>query len=254
MATIRLHFEEGKQPTLPPVCARCGLPATEVQTRQFRWTPPWAKAAGTLLGSWVAVVGTLTREVPLPLCAEHADRRRDWEARRRQYLLLYLPAVVALVLVLVAKVLYQGLDAVLREGPVAGLGLPLLAAVLVFLVTWPFVVAWAKSAAIRPVEITADSITLAGVSEEFARRVQVSRGEGEPGQAFGAPAPPAKAQDRGVIQLPDGTLLIPVTPGSPGGRDGSAYTEMGPDHPDYDHWFGAAEPGEDPRSRAGGGR
>ncbi len=140
MATIRLDFEEGKELDLPPVCALCGLPATEVQARQFRWTPPWANAAGILLGSWVAVVGTLTREVALPLCAEHADRRRDWEARRRQYLLLYMPVVVALVLVLVAKVLYQGLDAVLREGPVVGLGLPLLAAVLVFLVTWPFVV------------------------------------------------------------------------------------------------------------------
>src|SRR5262245_51584716 len=81
MATVRLARYEVEERLLPPVCMKCGAPATSPQRKSFSWYPPWVNIlilAGVL--PFVIVAAVLTKRIIIhaPFCDEH---RHHWTWR-----------------------------------------------------------------------------------------------------------------------------------------------------------------------------
>jgi hypothetical protein len=184
----RLRVRHGRQITvytderddLPSVCARCGTPAQHRVRRTFAWYPSWVILllfAGVLPYLIVSSVLRKQRTVPVPLCDRHA---KHWRWRT----ILTYGALLGLCLVGVSSMVFAD-----REwGPTANMvaGLVCIGAVCA-LFPWLIMVLILQATSIRAVEITDDSITLTGLSQEFADVVhqQQEEMEGEPEEDFG---------------------------------------------------------------------
>lgn len=166
MARVTLDRDECSEGFLPPVCARCGEPATGTRSHDFLWHQPiifFALICCFPLYVVLALVNRKRMNVALPVC----DRHRGMWVRRQV-------ALVAGVVSMFAGVSFgaafgQEIDRVLNfdsTAPIAVFG-GVLAGV--------FLIAIAGLGSIRPTRISAESITLAGVSPVFADTVEQYR-------------------------------------------------------------------------------
>jgi hypothetical protein len=148
---------------LPRVCMRCGQPSAVVRVRTFSWTPSWVALlllAGLLPYIIVALILTKRMRVEVPLCAAHKGHW-FWRAVLIWGSMLVLGALAILGIAIQAVLADQG----------GGRGDETFAYVcwgsIGLLLVWIVIVAVAQQTAIRPVEITDDTITLTGVSPDF---------------------------------------------------------------------------------------
>jgi hypothetical protein len=165
MADVTLGILEAEEGHLPPVCIRCGKPATVFRSIRLAWSPEWMHLL--LVGTFVpfVVLALLSRKrmrLNAPFCDAH---RNYWRNRR-------LMTTVAFVI------------------PFSGLGMLFLAfgnAGLPSRLQSPFVWAWGLSVAwlllftglrlitLRASRIDEDSIELVGAASEFVERLAAER-------------------------------------------------------------------------------
>lgn len=171
MAQVKLYRDELDD--LPDVCARSGESPTRPVRKTFNWHPPWVfllLPLGVFPYFLVAFLLTKRMSVPLPLCDRHVNH---WLLRNS---LIY---GGFLGIVLLAAVGVMLLDDG-RDGPPPGA--LLCNSCLLCLVAWIVMRFVLKTTAIRPVEITDESITLIRVSRKFVEAVrerQTNAGENE---------------------------------------------------------------------------
>jgi len=167
MPSIRLYRDEVGEGRLPPVCLRCGAPATCSKRKTFSWHPQWIDILIILgllvfapffpVGVICALVMTLRMPVWVPLC----DAHRNYWRWRAVYIvggaiLFFLLGFGCLVFVF-ARPSGQISDLIglLCTLP-AGIGL-----------IWLFSAAIIQNGMIRPTQITSESVTLGRVCREF---------------------------------------------------------------------------------------
>jgi hypothetical protein len=160
MVRIRLGRYEAEQGHLPPLCMQCGAPATLFKPRRFLWR------RFRLRTSFDSLVDPLKRAtVVVPLCQKHYKAWRRWQVLARLGCLgALILGVLSIALILCLRAWQPG--AAWVEALARSLGGTLLLSLIAL-----FVILRATQP-IRSVEITTESITLSGVSEEFARAVE----------------------------------------------------------------------------------
>ena len=169
MAQVRLGRLEAEEGELPPLCLRCGKPASLYRARYFGWQPGYTYLTVFLTILPFFLITLLTRRrmrVLAPWCPAH---------RRYGLLRMVLFASMLSFLVCLLVLGTAWLTAQIRhQDPAAGVLLacwiagPLcLGAVLIVRIN-----------ALRANEITEESITLQGVAEAFAARWQAERRPG----------------------------------------------------------------------------
>ena len=165
MPTVQLHGRCSRPGDLPDVCAKCGAEAEHHVTKKFTWVPPWVFItilAGLLVYVVLAVILQKQYTVAVPFCKDH---KGHWVKR----LLLSLGGFFVLVgggigLAILMGVLSDSAAPADKDtyGIIAGLS------VVGGLLAWVVVIVVAQWTAIKPKEITDNSITLTGVSQAFA--------------------------------------------------------------------------------------
>jgi hypothetical protein len=175
MAKVRLGRYEAEQGRLPDLCMRCTSTATATVARRFSWHPPWVGVlilAGLLPYAIVALVLTKKVKFPVPLCEAHKGhwKSRAWATWGSAAGLALLG--VGLIATLIA------LDQPGRRNPNPELFGYACFGWVVLALAWLIVVAVLQQTAIRPTEITDNSITLTGVHKDFAEAVRQDRGNG----------------------------------------------------------------------------
>jgi hypothetical protein len=160
MAVVRIEDPEGERFPLPEVCVRCGAAATTWKDRKFTWHPPWVwilLLLGVLPFVIVALILTKRMRFRVPLCDSH---RYHWGGRT----LIVLGAFAGLIL----------LEIVSKEAPKAVRDV--WSPVFFFLIfCWVVLAVVLSATTVRPAEITDYTITLKGVSPEFADAVRDER-------------------------------------------------------------------------------
>jgi hypothetical protein len=170
MAEIRLGRFEIIHGRLPKMCMVCGTPgATERKTR-FIWRTPWSLLL-LLCGivPYLVFSFSLAKRMTVfaPLCHDH---RNHWRTRA----LLTNLGLIGLVAVGVGLIAATaGTDRQHAAGA-EWLGLACVGSVVLF-VLWLVMAAILQITAIRPIEITDNSLTLKGVSDEFVQALQELR-------------------------------------------------------------------------------
>src|SRR5262245_40258178 len=158
MAEVRLGRLEAEEGELPPLCLRCGAPATMYNARRLAWQPGWVVVLFALTFWPLLVMSLLIRKrmrLLAPFCHAH---RNYW---RRRFLIaatVYggLAGFVMAGFMLLVVAQADGRTVVNPLLPFWFIGLYFLAAI--FLV---------QLGSIRATEITDDSIALTGVAAEF---------------------------------------------------------------------------------------
>ncbi len=161
MAQVRLDRDEVDE--LPAVCMRCGQPSAVIRARMFSWCPPWVGIlilVGLLPYIIVHLILTKRMRVNVPLCEPHKNHWL-WRAVIVWGSLLVLGGLVA-----VGLALQQPLADQAGVAPDDLFGYLCLGSVAL-LVVWIVIAMVAQQTAIRPVEITDDTITLTGVNQDF---------------------------------------------------------------------------------------
>jgi hypothetical protein len=165
MAEIKMGRFEIAEYELPDVCLKCGAPARERLFHTFTWTPGWVYAFFMLGPIGIFVIRILINSVRqeftmgVPLCAEH---RGHW-FRRNLIVVLLVGSFVA---------------ALIGGGVLAGeLEEPLAFVITFFSALFSVILAviLVQRTAIRAREITHQSITLTGVSDEFVAAINEDR-------------------------------------------------------------------------------
>jgi hypothetical protein len=161
MATVRLEGWGGEGYESPPLCMKCGAPATVYKERLFSWHPPWVYALLPLGVLFPLIAWTLTQQkrIEVPLCDAHAGH---WW-KRTTLILVGLLLVLGLLVAAVSQVGPGGDDALAAVFLIlAGLGF----------LAWIILAVYLTETMIRPTEIKPGSITLKGVAQEFADAVE----------------------------------------------------------------------------------
>jgi hypothetical protein len=147
---------------LPDICAKCGAPAVTRKKKQFSWHPQWIFVlilVHILVYIIVALIMTKRKTVHVPLCADH---KGHWLWRN----LVIFGGLLALGFIFVGGII--ALEAAgQQQAQDELLGLVCMGGVLGAII-WLVAVLIMQSTAIRPQEITDNSITLKGVAEGFA--------------------------------------------------------------------------------------
>ncbi|HEV3118677.1 MAG TPA: hypothetical protein VGY58_16630 [Gemmataceae bacterium] len=186
MADIKLGRYEAEEGQLPPLCLCCGAPATHYQAQTLAWQPAWSYFVFGLTVWPLLFLGLLLRKrmrVRLPLCDAH---RRSLQVQRR---------IAQVLMVVLLGVLVGGAVLLNREDEAGNYAVnPLL---LLWLDGIPIMMALLllRAGAVRPQEITDDSITLGDVAEDFVNQWHAER-TGRPtvsGARRGATASPSPA-------------------------------------------------------------
>jgi hypothetical protein len=165
MITLRGR-NEWMTESLPSLCMCCGSPATSTKEKKFGWFPRWISLLAPIGGLPFLIALMLSRKmmtVKIPLCQRH---RRPW---LRQQLFAVLVLAYVLVLPWLLITLSVAAEKTWSRGNPGSLallfgwflGFPILF-VLLFVV---------KRLAPHVKKITTDSITLGGVSEDFAQQL-----------------------------------------------------------------------------------
>jgi hypothetical protein len=175
MAQIQLDRDEVGREQLPPVCMRCGQPSAIYKGKNFSWYPPWVIVlivVALLPGAIVAMILTKRMTVWAPLCAAH---KNHWLLR-----ILLILGTLALVAALIIGSLVAA-STISEQGGRHGDDLVGFVCVggVILLVLWLIGLAVIQLTAIRPTEITDDTITLTGVSDAFVRAVEEDRDQEE---------------------------------------------------------------------------
>jgi hypothetical protein len=176
MATIALHRDEFEENKLPPLCIRCGEPATCVKKKTFTWGPDWllillfvSICFGPLF--WVALILNLVvrkrMKVPVPLCQKH---RNHWLP-----LQVVLFGGIGLVVLLFTTVVILLLTATHPNSPNIPLAGWFALGTLLTLVIVLFPAAILQKRVIRATLITDYGIWLRGVASEFSDTVEERR-------------------------------------------------------------------------------
>ncbi|MBN9520263.1 hypothetical protein J0H58_17330 [bacterium] len=165
MARVRLRWDETRGDELPEVCMRCGAPADVHRGRTFSWHPQWVLLllfGGLLPFLIVAVILTKRMRVEVPLCDAH---KNHWLAR------------AAVIWTTFFGLIGLGVVAMLLMGPQGNdpVGGYVCAGTVVGLFIWLISAAILQSTSIRPVEITADDITLTRVASGFVDALRDQR-------------------------------------------------------------------------------
>jgi hypothetical protein len=173
MATVRLEGWEDRGFDLPPVCMKCGAPATQFKERTFSWHSQWVYVlllAGLVPFVIIALVLTKRMRVAVPFCDAHAGH---WWKRN-----LF---IVGGLLLLIAMLIFGAV----RSGPGGNdsLSRALLIAVGIGFLVWIVLAIIVSLTMIRPTEITANSITLTAVSPAFVDAVE-EEGSAERGRGL----------------------------------------------------------------------
>jgi hypothetical protein len=153
MAQAKLGTYEAEEGVLPPVCLRCGAPATGFWGRRFTWQPGWIYVLLAVNPAPYLVGSLLLRRrlrVLAPFCDAH--RRTGW-AR------LLLAAGVIILLALLLRGVAEWTPNFFLLLWLAGL-------------FWLALIFLLRLKTLRAIEITEDSITLTGVAEAFALALQ----------------------------------------------------------------------------------
>jgi hypothetical protein len=161
MAVVRLGRHEAEKGGLPPVCLRCGAPATMTKAKQFRWYPSWVNIlilVGLLPYIIVAAIMTKRMRIAVPLCAAH---RSHWLWND-----LLVPCGLAVVIFFPCAGGFF-LDAVVGSRAGNSIGLFVVFSFLLGLIAWIILAVVVGARTIKPQEITDRSITLTGVDEAF---------------------------------------------------------------------------------------
>lgn len=157
MAQVRLGRFEIESGKLPDVCMRCGAPASTRVNRKFSWRP-------SELLSWDNPEKKIT--VPAPMCDRH---RRHWAWS------VYVNVAFIAFFVLLGVTVFSAApitdDLNLRSNIQVGCFLGIFA----MIPCWILIQIVLTIVSIKPGEITANSILLNGVSEEFVAAVERAR-------------------------------------------------------------------------------
>jgi hypothetical protein len=149
---------------------RCGASTSTRKDKNFSWYPPWVGVlilAGLLPYLIVALVLTKRMSVAAPMCSRHTGHW-FW---RTLIIILSLPAL--LIAIIGAVIVMSEADRAAGPGSnVAALICPLVA---ILFLGWLVLILVLQYTSIRPTEITDNSITLTGLSEEFVRAVEEER-------------------------------------------------------------------------------
>jgi hypothetical protein len=176
MAQIRLDRDEVRKKRLPGVCMRCGQPAALYKDKKFAWYPPWIGVmvlVAVPVYIILALVMTKRMTVSAPLC----------EAHKNHWLVRTLVSLVGLALVLLlcfgALILIGALSDARNDDALNALKGIACGGSVVALVAWLITLVVMQATAIRPNEITDDTITLTGLSEGFVNAVEDVRDQEE---------------------------------------------------------------------------
>jgi hypothetical protein len=162
MAIVKLRNPDRYDDELPDVCMKCGAPATVRKAKTFSWHPGWVYVLlllGLLPFVIVALVMTKRRTVRAPLCDAH---RNHWLWRTLVILGSFFGLFAVAFVVFIASVQPDP-----RGAQTDFTGWACLGCVLALFV-WVILAAVLSMTAVRAAEITDRSITLVGVSREFA--------------------------------------------------------------------------------------
>jgi hypothetical protein len=155
---------------------RCDQAATVYKEKKFSWFPPWIGVM--LLVAWpvyliLMAVMTKRMTVSVPLCEKH---KHHWLVRT----VVGLVGLGLLLILLVFNIVITGMVSNMGDDDVTG---PLLAVLWIGLgilfLAWLITLVAMQNTAIRPNEITDDTITLTGVSEAFVDAVEDARDQEE---------------------------------------------------------------------------
>jgi hypothetical protein len=168
MAQVTLGRLEAEEGALPPVCLCCGKPAALYRVHRFGWQPFYS-FLGLLLTIWPFLfLMLMTRRrmrVRAPWCLAH---RRYGSLRR-----IALAGVLAILTAgLVVGTVWV---AAITRGRMEGMQQLVASWIGGFLLLSVVLIARFKT--VRPVEITAESITLTGVAEAFAAQLRLEKGQ-----------------------------------------------------------------------------
>jgi hypothetical protein len=165
MPTVRLHGRCSRPGDLPDVCAKCGAEARHHVTRTFKWYPPWIIVtilAGLLVYLILALVLQKSYKVAVPMCQDH---KGHWVNR-------ILITVAGFFVLFGGGIALAVLMGVLSDSAAPQdrdvYGIVALISVVGGIVGWLVLIVVANMTAIRPTEITDDSIKLTNVSQAFA--------------------------------------------------------------------------------------
>ncbi len=168
MAQVRLRWDETRADELPEACMCCGAPAAVHRGRTFSWHPQWVLfllLAGLLPFLIVAVIMTKRMRVEVPLCDAH---KNHWLVRTAVTWTVF----IGLLGLGVVAMLLMEQNGPQGNDPVGGY---VCAGTLVGLFIWLIAAAVLQSTSIRPVEITADDITLTRVARGFVEALREQR-------------------------------------------------------------------------------
>lgn len=169
MATLQMGRRPMEDEDLPELCMRCGAPAEAHREKTFSWYPQWVIVlllAGLLPFVIVALVLTKKKRVRVPFCRAHAHH---WSGRTAVTLLSFLGLVGLAIGGVVLANVAGGPNGFDEYGGFVCAGSA------VALVVWLIAVAVLQQTAIRPTEITDNSITLTNVSREFVGAYEENR-------------------------------------------------------------------------------
>jgi hypothetical protein len=164
MASVKLYRREVGPDELPMVCMRCGAAAAVEKRKTFSWYPGWVNIlflAGLLPWAIVAMILTKRMTVHAPLCRQH---KNHWLVRT----LAVLGGLAFIVLAFFTALIVSSATQPPGRGPAddGSFGLICVGS-LVGLLVLIVIAAICQMTAIRPMEITDRTITLAGVAPEF---------------------------------------------------------------------------------------
>jgi hypothetical protein len=171
MATVQLRDPERLGHELPDLCMKCGAPAMVYKPRTFSWHPGWVYVLlffGVLPFIIVALVLTKRMTVCVPLCHAH---RNHW-LLRSLILIGSFFGLFAAGFVLFLLSLQPGLPG--RSHDLVGLAC---LGSVIGLIVWLILAAVFSATSIRATQITDQSITLAGVANDFVEAYAEDRRE-----------------------------------------------------------------------------
>jgi hypothetical protein len=169
MASVYLRIDQpGSITDLPPVCLKCGAPATVFKNKQFSWQPPWViilLPLGLIPYAIVSSILSRNKTVETPFCPRH---KSYW------WLFPTLVTVACLGVLILGFVVTMAVAIIhtTSQNHGADFGASCGITVLMFFGILLAAAVLSMTRRIRATEITERYVRLTGVSPEFADAVE----------------------------------------------------------------------------------